>query len=144
MTTKTQLAQATASSNESEEDDRGNLDIAGLFLDPFPLSSPLSTGEVRTGRQALIEAQREDEGLQTLMEQAQGQAPDAGPTTTYYFKNAVLCRRWLPPTYSQADAPWAAVEQIVVPSKYQQIIMEVGHDERLSGHLGTWKTLEKI
>lgn len=52
----------------------------------------------------------------------------------------MLYRRWLPPTHSQEDAVWAAVEQVVVPLCYGQSFLELAHDGRFSGHLGVWKT----
>ncbi|KAG0718479.1 hypothetical protein GWK47_000795 [Chionoecetes opilio] len=140
-------AQSTESLQVQDLDgnvDEGDLNVSSLFVDPSSLSSPLSPGELTTGRQALVAAQKEDEGLWPMLEQAQESKGDTGPTTTYYLKEGVLCRRWLPPTFSQADASWAAVEQIVVPVPYRHTILELAHDGRFAGHLGSRKTLAKV
>ena len=91
----------------------------------------------------MIAAQREDESLAAMMEQAQTQR-DVEPTTTYFLKEGVLFRRWLPPTFQQKNAEWASVEQLVVPTKYRQGLLDVAHDGQFAGHMGVRKTVEKL
>ncbi len=141
-TLQTFSAQSEAGDCKPEEPEQGSFDIAKLFAntDVFIPSSQSSTDNVTVGRTALIDAQQQDDSLQSCREQAQNQLSDSGPTTTYTYRDGVLYRRWLPPTHSQEDAIWATVEQIVVPLCYRQSLLELAHDGRFSGHLGVRKT----
>ena len=144
------MTQADVSPGLSGELDHGEIEVEkegdynlSLLFRPSVLPNQ-SFSDRRLGREALVKAQREDVSLLPLFEQAQGSECESGPTTKYLLDDGVLFRRWLPPNYSQDDAPWAAVDQIVVPSVYRKALLELAHDGHLSGHFGVRKTQDKI
>ena len=120
--------------------------LTQLFAEPCSVSAdgPLPAGAVTGGREALIQAQKEDQTLTTLWDQAEAESQDTGPTTTYFLRDGLLFRRWLPPRHPQEDADWAAVDQLVLPVAYRRPIVEIAHDGRFGGHLGVRKTLSKV
>ena len=123
-----------------------DLNLTQLFAEPGIVSAdvPLPAGVAPGGKEALIQAQEEDETSTALWDQAEAESQDTGPTTTYFLRDGVLFRRWLPPRHPQEDADWAAVDQIVLPTTYRRPIVELAHDGRYRGHLGVRKTLSKV
>ena len=144
MSKKAHETESPVSQSPVPENEDTDIDLSFLFPDSFSAGSVLSAGDVRQGKEALIAAQRADESLAPMMEQAEMQERDAAPTTSYHLKEGVLYRRWLPPTYPREDAEWAAVEQLMVPVGYRQMLLEVAHDGRFAGHMGTRKSLDKL
>ncbi|XP_076043861.1 uncharacterized protein LOC143026954 [Oratosquilla oratoria] len=120
------------------------VDIASLFTHNDSVLVSSSADKSISGRQALIAAQREDEELAPLLEEAGDGEEEARPTSTFYLREGVLCRRWLPPTYPKEDLTWASVEQVMVPTAYRKALLEVAHDGRFAGHLGVRKTFERL
>ena len=112
------------------------LTLEWLFTTPFlsEKSSSSFSSTAETGKAALITTQAED-SLRPLIEQAQATTNDSGPTTRYFFRNGVLCSRWLPPTVPEDDAEWMSVTQVLLPSVYRQSVLALAHDGRFSGHL---------
>ena len=112
-----------------------DFDLTKLFAEPSPISADgiLPAGAVYGGKEALRQAQQEDETLTALWDQAEAEAQDAGPTKTYFLRDGILFRRWLPPHHPQEDADWASVDQIVLPTYYRRPIVELAHQW---GHMG--------
>ena len=144
MCTRDQTPQAPVPQSPSQGEEDLEVNLSSLFAEPRSAGPCLSSGSVRQGREALIAAQKEDESLAPMLEEAQTQQRDVAPTTSYFLKDGVLFRRWLPPTFSKDDSEWASVEQLVVPVPYRQALLDVAHDGRFAGHLGVRKTLEKL
>uniref|UniRef100_A0AAQ4QC33 Gypsy retrotransposon integrase-like protein 1 n=1 Tax=Gasterosteus aculeatus aculeatus TaxID=481459 RepID=A0AAQ4QC33_GASAC len=57
----------------------------------------------------------------------------------YFVQNEVLVRKWVPHCESFVGDP---VYQIVVPSKFRDLVLRVAHDE--SGHMGVGKTYDRV
>ena len=128
--------------DEFEEEKEGDYNLSRLFQPSMHANQ--SFPDRKLGREALVKAQRDDVSLLPLFEQAQGSESESGPTTSYLLEDGVLFRRWLPPSYSHDDAPWAAINQIVIPSVYRKALLEIAHDGHFSGHFGVRKTQDKI
>lgn len=62
--------------------------------------------------------------------------------TGYYIKQGVLLRQYRP-KHVKADDEWAIVQQVIVPHKFREIIIDLAHN-KFAGHLGVNKTSEKI
>lgn len=52
-------------------------------------------------------------------------------------------RKWMPLSSSAAD-DWSVVTQIVVPSPYRTVNLNLAHDNPLAGHFGVKKTYDQI
>jgi hypothetical protein len=52
-------------------------------------------------------------------------------------------RKWRPPDVKPTDE-WRVCHQIVVPRVYQRVVLQLGHDNPLSGYMGIHKTYERI
>ncbi len=50
-------------------------------------------------------------------------------------------RKWKP---QQEELGWQEVQQIVLPSSYQQKVLKLAHENFLSGHVGITKTYYSI
>ena len=100
---------------------------------------------VKTGKDALVEAQRSDETLQPLFEEVEANSnalPDSA--THFYIESDVLFRCWIPPKCRKEDESWAAVRQLVVPVHYRLTLLQLAHDHHLSGHFGIRRTFSKL
>ena len=115
-----------------------DLNLTQLFAEPGIVSAdvPLPAGVAPGGKEALIQAQEEDETSTALWDQAEAESQDTGPTTTYLSRDCISLRRWLPPRHPQDDADWAAVDQVVLPTTYRRPIVELPHDGRCASRLG--------
>ena len=127
---------------EKVEKEEVDLNLSSIFEPPILPSK--SFAGVKAGKEALIEAQQQDVSLQPLLEEAQSEVGETGSSTTYFLRDGVLCRRWLPPVYKGEDVPWASVIQIMVPTQYRKPLVELAHDGHLAGHFGVRRTLAKL
>lgn len=48
------------------------------------------------------------------------------------------------PPHNSADDDWCVVKQIVVPQKLCPIVLSLAHDNLIAGHLGVYKTYDRI
>ena len=90
-------------------------------------------------REELILAQENDEELQALRNRIGLQ----DKYQSYFLKDKILMRRYHP-IVSGSNESWKTVEQIVVPVKYRDLILEKSHEDNFSGHFGVQKTLSRI
>ena len=67
----------------------------------------------------------------------QGRGNRAG----YFSREGLLYRRWIPRGREQVGSE---VEQLILPRRCQQTVMEVAHSVLLGGHLGRNKTTDRI
>ena len=81
--------------------------------------------------------QESDVSLKKLREAARN--PQEGYTATFFFKQKLLYRRWVP---KGKDRP--GVEQLVLPVQCRSIVLRVGHDVQAAGHMGINKTRSRI
>ena len=94
-------------------------------------------------RDNLIEAQRNDELLIKLWDDTVPEEEVQEEASCFYVKNGVLMRKWRPPEAKPID-DWRVCHQIVMPKVYQNVILQLGHDNPLSGHMGIRKTYDRI
>ncbi|XP_063963929.1 uncharacterized protein LOC135156194 [Lytechinus pictus] len=91
----------------------------------------------------LLEEQQKDPQLVSMFERAISEEEALTVPVCYYTKSGVLMRKWRPIDVP-ADEVWKEVHQIVVPSTYRPEILSLAHEAPLAGHLGVYKTREKI
>ncbi|KAL8625691.1 hypothetical protein ACOMHN_043966 [Nucella lapillus] len=88
----------------------------------------------------LKEAQEGDETLRKPFYQARqgdaGIARSSGANSHYYLRKGTLYRKFTSTVRS--------LNQVVVPKKYRQGILNIAHDPPMSGHLGVKKTKDRI
>ena len=70
MSTRAQTPESPVPQSSTQGDEAVDLDLSSLFAEPLSAGPCLSSDKMRQGREALITAQREDESLMTMMEQA--------------------------------------------------------------------------
>ena len=90
-------------------------------------------------REKLIEAQNMDNELQNL----KAKIGFPGHDHSYFVKDKVLMRKYHPVT-SSPEENWKTVEQIVVPSRFRDIILLRAHEDHFSGHFGIRKTMNRV
>ena len=91
----------------------------------------------------LINEQKSDPEIVSLIEQACDEKETAEHATGYYLKNGILMRKWRP-TEVCVDDEWSVRYQIVIPKTYRAEILSSVHETPLAGHLGINKTYYKI
>jgi len=91
----------------------------------------------------LVEAQRNDVLLIKLWDDALSEEEAQGEASCFYVKNGVLMRKWRPPETKPIDE-WKTCHQIVVPYEYRKLILQLGHDNPLSGHMGVRRTFTRV
>ncbi|KAL8598384.1 hypothetical protein ACOMHN_032661 [Nucella lapillus] len=88
----------------------------------------------------LKEAQKGDETLRKPFYQARqgdaGTARSSGANSHYYLRKGTLYRKFTSTVRS--------LNQVIVPKKYRQGILNIAHDPPMSGHLGVKKTKDRI
>ena len=104
--------------------------------------------EVREGEKilwdlnSLIQEQNKDSSLSRLREKVVGNWEEDYSRPCFKLRDKVLVRVSRP-SVDTAD-PCNLVTQIVVPTVFRSRILEVGHDDILSGHFGVNKTCKRI
>lgn len=123
--------------NEDPPDDLGLVPLFQSSVDSHLGSNSFA------GREALIEAQRDDPTLQPLLEEANDSTGDSS-NAHFYLHDGVLFRRWMPRHLPQDDAEWSSTRQLVVPQQYRHAIIQLSHAHRFSAHYGARNTLNKL
>ncbi|XP_039542155.1 uncharacterized protein LOC120489424 isoform X2 [Pimephales promelas] len=103
-----------------------------LFMpDLSALSFPVSAEE-------LGKEQRNDSSLDELFRSAVPPVEECNVSRGYFVQDGVLLRKWSPHKNFVGDP----VFQVVVPTKFQQMMIEIAHDQ--SGHQGVRKTYDRL
>ena len=61
---------------------------------------------------------------------------------TFFYKEGILYRRWVPRKLQNRDLK--TCEQLVLPLRCRSVVMQMGHDAPMAGHLGVNKTRNRI
>ena len=109
---------------------------------PFSLPPPLDS-KLCLSREQLVADQRQDSSLASLLGGAFSGAGVEAMSTGFFLKDEVLMRKWVPRQLSAQD-DWGIVEQVVIPRAYRNAILNLAHDNPLSGHLGVNKTFDRV
>ena len=109
-----------------------------------PLKVAKST-ELKTTRVQLGKYQKEDSTLAQIREwidTGKGDCPRKGCQEKFYWdsKTQLLMREY----QTSAKKGSKTFQQVVLPSKLRNAVMEVAHDSILGGHLGTQKTVDRV
>ena len=88
--------------------------------------------------------QQQDESLREVRRMANS---DETHTTNYgratlFYKDGILYRKWVPRKLQNRDLK--TCEQLVLPLRCRPLVMQVGHDAPMAGHLGVNKTRNRI
>ena len=102
-----------------------------------------SQGHDLMSRSHLCKEQHNDPEILPLLERALDEKEIDQVPVCFYVKNGILMRKWRPPDVS-AEYEWTVNHQIVVPRVYRPEILNLAHDNPMSGHLGINKTYHKI
>ena len=100
-------------------------------------------GQLPSGREALMKAQKADPEVRDLVGQAVTPQEVETVPVCYFLKSGILMRKYRPPEVP-ADDEWKVVYQIVVPNCYRQEILHMAHELPVAGHLGINKTQDRI
>ena len=92
-------------------------------------------------RSELIKAQREDQSLQTLLQEALTEEEAADEPSCYYLEGGLLKRKWRNP--SAPCEEHETYRQVVLPLKFREEVTRMAHEE-VASHLGARKTGECI
>ncbi len=93
-------------------------------------------------RGALVDVQKNDPTLEKCV--SAEKSSFSPRNQQFYWKDAVLMRKWSS-TLSAAQADeWDVVHQIVVPLQFRQPVLSLAHDHPWSGHLGINKTYNRV
>lgn len=105
-----------------------------------PLSAPCGKQGAEATPLEIKGAQQDDSSLRGLFEAAKegGQKEVRGGTVVFQVNKGLLYRVF---TSSKTGR---ATSQLVVPSKFRERVMAVGHEALMSGHLGKGKTADRI
>ncbi|KAK0144590.1 Retrovirus-related Pol polyprotein from transposon 412 [Merluccius polli] len=91
----------------------------------------------------LVVEQSKDPTLSSLREAAVTCEEIGTMAEGFYFRDAVLMRKWRPPERPATDE-WSVFEQIVLPQGYREDVLRLAHETPLAGHLGIRKTQAKV
>ena len=61
---------------------------------------------------------------------------------TFFYKESILYRRWVLRKLQNRDLK--TCEQLVLPLRCRSVVMQIGHDAPMAGHLGVNKTRNRI
>ena len=86
----------------------------------------------------LREIQNKDPTLTKVREAADGKLSAAG--VGFFKREGIIYRKWIPP--GRGDE--AAIEQLVLPTRCRQTVLELAHDVPIAGHLGKEKTRQRV
>ena len=87
----------------------------------------LSAGELQ-------DLQEKDDTLSKIREAADGHANSAG--VGFFKQEGLVYRRWTPPGRGEEYE----IEQLILPKACRRVVLELGHEIPLAGHLGVEKT----
>ena len=98
---------------------------------------------VPASQKSLITEQDKDPDCVRLKQKALSEEEAKIVPNCYFIKDGILLRKWKPPEVP-ANEDWKVVNQIVVPSRYRDEILNLAHDTPMAGHLGVTKTFNKV
>ncbi|KAF7654545.1 hypothetical protein LDENG_00068500 [Lucifuga dentata] len=87
----------------------------------------------------LVEEQQADSSLKELLEKVLPIDEVKNNAQCYFIQNDLLMRKWTPHGVHCVGEP---IYQVVVPSKFHSMVLQVSHDE--SGHQGVKKTYDRV
>ena len=126
----------------SQSDIQTDFDISRSNIDLSPSISN-DEGHDQLSRSQLCKEQHSDPEISPFFDRALDENEMSQVPVCYYVKNDILMRKWRPPDVS-ADDEWTVNHQIVVPRAYRPEILNLAHENAMSGHLGVNKTYHKI
>ncbi len=124
--------------NESGKD---NLSVSSKVFDlalcnlGVPAETPLQLGRVE-----LVTAPRADPSLTKCFAVFKPKEELLSVPVSFYVEGDVLMHKWTFPDGSD----WSATYQVVIPCVYCSQILNLAHDNAVSGHLGIRKTYNQI
>ncbi len=104
----------------------------------FPVLMNLTS---KIGRSELAAAQNSDSSLATCRDAVVDVTQVSQARIAYFWEDGILMRKWKPLHYS---TKWQEVQQIVLPVDYRPHVLQLAHENVLSGHLGVTKTFHRI
>ena len=112
---------------------------------PLPPLKVTKSSVMNVTRHELGKYQREDPSLQKIrdwIKDGRGQNPRSNCEETYYWddKTRILTREYV----TSAKKGHQSFNQVVLPEKLRQGVLEVAHDSILGGHLGMQKTGDRV
>lgn len=138
-----ELKRPTVSASPVCESGQSVLAIAPVKNDLPACSAPNDfiavTSHVCDDEKLFVQAQKADVSLKSCWE-AVGQVPRSSqqPRVRFLLENELLYREYVA---KKADSP---VKQLVVPQSYREKVLQLAHENLLSGHFGVKRTLEKV
>lgn len=100
-------------------------------------------GQIVVGRTQLSTAQKADSSLSHCIKSAVKCKDELNHVRIgYYWDRDVLMRKWVPVSGDRADLDHAY--QIVVPTCYRPVVLELAHDHLMAGHFGVNKTCKRV
>ncbi|KAM7406893.1 hypothetical protein PAMA_002878 [Pampus argenteus] len=116
-----------------------------VSVPPLSPHSPLEVSgtKLSMSREHLIIEQQRDPTLVSLFAAVGSDDKAGGGSPSYFLKDGVLMRRWVPPRIDSQD-DWGIVNQVVVPQRFQPEVLKLAHDNLLAGHLGVNKTYDRV
>ena len=94
--------------------------------------------ELKVTPAELRKLQSKDKSLFACFTLANNKQPNKGGSGSFVIKKGLLYRK-----YKGPHKPGSA-SQLVIPKELQKIVLSLGHDSCMAGHLGTKKTLDRI
>ncbi len=104
----------------------------------FPVLMNLTS---KIGRSELAAAQNSDSSLATCRDAVVDVTQVSQARIAYFWEDGILMRKWKPLHYSTKGQE---VQQIVLPVDYRPHVLQLAHENVLSGHLGVTKTFHRI
>lgn len=111
----------------------------------MPQSSPVPLDfvtDASVSHKALMDAQKIDPTLQKC--RASADEILSPGKQHFYWRDAVLMRKWSSTPSAEQTDDWNVVHQIVLPSQFRQQVLNLAHDHPWSGHLGINKTYNRV
>ena len=122
--------------NNADED----LGLAKLFQQPNLENENVGLDKLKMSKEDFVEQQKQDSELKLIFDNAvdYGDSCREKERICYFVKNDVLCRKFR----SRKDN--SVTEQIVVPIRFRNFILNIAHNESSAGHFGINKTFDKV
>jgi transposase InsO family protein len=114
-------------------------DVKKVDDDPETVRLSLSDFPLAVSHGDLVREQQVDPSLKPLFVRALPAAGARDSAQAYFVHDEVLVRKWVPHGPDFVGDP---IFQIVVPSQFHSLVLQVSHDE--CGHMGVRKTYDRI
>ncbi|XP_054829456.1 uncharacterized protein LOC129325660 [Eublepharis macularius] len=106
---------------------------------PEPSDSAVVNSQVFADEQLFIQAQKADVSLKSCWEAVEKSPRCFGqPRVKFLVENGLLYREYVA---KKLDTP---IKQLVVPQPFREKVLQLAHENLLSGHFGVKRTLEKV